>query len=121
MFEILKSYDPDCKICLKVYPDSVNNLFVNQILFQKEVQDDHTLKESDSVFVLRYGSVSITFGLRRKLSMESYQKILVHTLEAYNLSSMHRGTFGNIISNLPNNQTLLDFFLLVPTMNLPNF
>ena len=76
------------------------------------VQDDHTLKESNSVFVIRYGSVSMTFGstVRRQLSMESDQKQLVHTFDACHLSIMHRGTFGNIVSSLPNNQTLLDTF-----------
>ena len=114
--EILKSYDPDSKIFLKVHSDYVDPQFFSN--YRKYIQDSRGNKkrkdddDEEKNFVLRFGAVAITPGAtvrRKKLCAEDVLRC-VHSLDACHLSGPNRGTMSDIINGLPNSERMLDTF-----------
>ena len=63
MLELLKTYDPDSKIFLKVFPDEVDPVyFENNRKFNYDFEFMKKRKRDAHIFVLQFGAVSITLG-----------------------------------------------------------
>ena len=114
--EILKSFDPDSKILLKVHSDYVDPKFFSN--YRKYIHESRADKKStgdddkQKLFVLRFGAVAITPGAtvrRKKLCAEDVLR-RVHTLDGCHLSGPNRGTMSDIINGLPNSERMLDTF-----------
>ena len=61
MIELLKTFDPDSQILIKVFPDNVDLKVVGKHCFEKMKQHKN-VDNSFSQFDLRYGTVAITPG-----------------------------------------------------------
>ena len=87
--EILKSYDPDSKILLKVHSDYVDPQFFSN--YRKYIQDSRGNKkrkdddDEEKIFVLRFGAVAITPGAtvrRKKYVPKTYCVVSILSMHA---------------------------------------
>ena len=77
MLELLKTFNPDSRILLKVFPDNVNCKYMNEVIGKRcfeMMEQNQDGDDSFSQFALRYCAVAITPGStcrRKKIIMIS--------------------------------------------------
>ena len=115
MFELLKTFDPDSRMLLKLFPDNVNCKYMNEVIGKHHfgmMEQNQDADDSFSKFALRYGVVAITPGstYRRNKFCDDKSLRLVHTLDATHLTSYLCGTMLDILHMLPKSEYLIDAF-----------
>lgn len=77
MLEIIKEYDPESRIFLKVFPDAVNpNYLQNKTEYKRNKLGTSLKSPPESMFALRFGAVAVTLGSTVRCHKASFQRSL---------------------------------------------
>jgi hypothetical protein len=82
MLESMKEFDPDTRILLKLFPDSVNPFFFNNPTeYKRNLKGKSTVPQPDEIFALRFGAISLTMGTAVcRLAAASLGELLMRNL-----------------------------------------
>lgn len=115
--ELIKKYDPESLILLKVFADILPASFSSENNEDSSLISDLTSQDgkSSNTFCLRFGAIAVTPGaaVRRHAlndcSSINYMKLNC-SMDACHLSTDERGCFTDIIQPLPGDELLVDTF-----------
>jgi hypothetical protein len=114
MLELMKEFDPDSEIYLKVFADSVDpNFFMNKARYRQNLREKSP-SSPKKVFALRFGSMGVTMGsAARRHRAEANDALVVRkvrSIDATFLKSTSRGTSCDIIQFMSDGEITLETF-----------